>query len=428
MDEFENIEIRSEEVQEILGTPPTWMVRWGTTVVFLSVLVLFWVGYWVKYPDKVTAKIRVTSTEPPKKLIAENTTYISKILVENEDTVVANQTMMVFKSKAKWEDVLVLQDYVVSVKDLSDSSLLNFNPPTDLLLGELQDDLYDFFQKQDKLKFTTSGKYEKLSVRELKKNISKLKSAIRTEERRKRKVEEQLILVNQRYQREQNLYYDKEITLAQLRKTKEEVLALEREIQTIESEIKNKEFEVQTINNEISGVRRGSIESTSTAFTQLKDSFVRLQNAIKDWEKRYLITSPINGIVLIPNEAIGEQQFVSRETELMMVVPLVETETIGKMNMSLNGSGKVKRGQQVIIKFDSYPFHEFGAVIGEVSRKGRVPSGETIPIEISFPNGMITTAGKSIESDREMLGTAEIITVDKRFIERVFEHFTKVFS
>lgn len=428
MEEFENIEIRSEEVQEILGTPPSWLIRWGTTVVFITVLILFWVGYWVKYPDKVTSKIRVTTTEPPKKLIAENTTYISKILVSDEDTVVADQILMVFKSKAKWEDVLVLQDYVLSVRDLSDSSLLSFTPPKDLLLGELQQDLYDFFEKQEKLNFTTSKKYEKLSVRDLKKNISKLKSSIRSEERKKRKVEEQLIYVGQRYQREQNLYYDKAIPLSKLRKTKEDILALEREIQTIETEIKNKEFEVQTINNEINGVRRGAIESTSTAFTQLKDSFVQLQNALKDWEKRYLITSPIEGIVLIPNEAIGEQQFVSRETELMMVVPLIETETIGKMNMSLNGSGKVQRGQQVIIKFDSYPFHEFGAVIGEVSKKGRVPNGATIPIEVSFPNGLETTTGDIIESDREMLGTAEIITMDKRFIERVFEHFRKVFS
>ena len=30
------VELRSEEVQEILGTPPGWLVRWGTMVVLLG--------------------------------------------------------------------------------------------------------------------------------------------------------------------------------------------------------------------------------------------------------------------------------------------------------------------------------------------------------------------------------------------------------
>jgi hypothetical protein len=427
-EEFENIEIRSEEVQEILGTPPPWLVAWGTTIAAFTVIILFWVGHWVEYPDKVSADIRVTSTEPPKRLIAENYTYISKILVENEDTVETGEILMVFKSKASWEDVLVLQDYILSVREINDSTMLTFNPPDDLLLGDLQEDLYDFFKKQEDFRLSNTGNLEKMSIRQLRKRLYKLKSGISVEKKRKAKVAEQLTLVNQRYAREQNQFYNKEISLSKLRKTREDILALEREMQGIESLIKNKEFEEETIRGQINGVKRGSIESASVAYTKLKDSFVRLQNKVDDWEKRYLITSPTNGIALIPNENIGEQQFVSRETELMMVVPLKETETIGKMAMELNGSGKVKRGQQVIVRFDSYPFHEFGAVIGVVSRKGRLPNDEKIPIEVSFPNGLVTTTGKLIESEREMSGTAEIITMDKRFIDRIFESFRKVFS
>ena len=71
MEELDRMEIRSEEVQEILGTPPGWLVRWGTIVAFAALVVLGWIGFWIQYPDIVEARIRVTSTDPPKRLIAE---------------------------------------------------------------------------------------------------------------------------------------------------------------------------------------------------------------------------------------------------------------------------------------------------------------------------------------------------------------------
>lgn len=57
-----DIEIRSEEVQEILGTPPAWLTRWGTLVAFFTFVVLLWTAYWIRYPDYVEGEIKVTST------------------------------------------------------------------------------------------------------------------------------------------------------------------------------------------------------------------------------------------------------------------------------------------------------------------------------------------------------------------------------
>jgi HlyD family secretion protein len=38
--ENNKIELRSEEIQDILGQVPNWIVRWGTVVVLLTVLVI----------------------------------------------------------------------------------------------------------------------------------------------------------------------------------------------------------------------------------------------------------------------------------------------------------------------------------------------------------------------------------------------------
>ena len=197
-------------------------------------------------------------------------------------------------------------------------------------------------------------------------------------------------------------------------------------MQSIESTIKTKQFEIESIRGQISGARAGTRENRISASTQLKDSFYQLRNQLEDWKKKYLVVSPINGIALLPNDNLTEQPFVSEGTELVIVVPSKKTETIGKIDLNVNGSGKVREKQRVIVKLESYPFQEFGALIGVIAWKGRLPTGNTIPIEVRFPNGLITTTGKHIDPTREMTGTAEIITEDKRFIERIFESFRSV--
>lgn len=150
----DNLEIRSEEVQEILGTPPAWLTRYGTLVAMAAIILLGWIGYLIKYPDVVSGAIRITSVDPPRKVVAENASFISDILIHNEDTITKGQTLMVYRSKANFGDVLVLEDKVSNIKSLDDSTLLAFSPDRDLILGELDDALYNFLEKGG-----TAGRY-----------------------------------------------------------------------------------------------------------------------------------------------------------------------------------------------------------------------------------------------------------------------------
>lgn len=421
MSRYDDLEIRSEEVQEILGTPPGWIVRFGTIVAVVTVGVLIAVGALVRYPDTIVVDIKVSSTDPPKKLIAEEGTYITHILVDNEDTVQAGQTLLVFEPKANFEDILTLENYLLNVEKLNDSFLLAFNPPGDLLLGEIQEDLYEFLEKQEALRISRTKRLENLSVRQLDRQIERAKRTIRQKKREKAEIQKQLNLANQQFGREQNLLNENLITPDRLRHTQEEILAYERKLQGIESTIKNKQFEIEMMENEINGAERSGSRSGSNASLELKDSFINLQFKLENWKKRFLVVSPIAGIVLFTNENIGEKQYVRAESELIKVVPVNQKALKGKIDLNLSGSGKVKEGQRVVVKFKSYPFPEFGAVIGKVSRKGKVPIDGKIPIEVTFPEGLKTTTGRIIETGREMPGKAEIIMDRKRFITRIFE-------
>jgi hypothetical protein len=97
--------------------------------------------------------------------------------------------------------------------------------------------------------------------------------------------------------------------------------------------------------------------------------------------------------------------------------------------MPVIGSGKVEIGQTVNLKFDNYPFDEYGMVMGEVESISELPTKDnTYIIRISLPNGLHSSYNKDLEFRQQMQGSAEIITEDLRLIERLFNQLRSVFD
>ena len=421
------IDVRSEEVQEILGTPPKWLIRWGTTIAFAVVVMFGWLGFLIKYPDVVSADIKVTSADPPKRIIAENSLNISKVWVNNEDTVKLGQILITFNAKGNFEDIIELDKALSKIAFVNDSTLLAFNPKRELILGDIQDELYDFIEKQDEYKRQSGSEFDDLDVVQLNQELNNLTRSILIDRRSIKKLEEELAIVNRRYDEQDRGVREKVVAKRTLNRTKERMLGLERERQGLEAAIKTKEFQIQTIQNRINGVEKDNEVNKEIAMDELEGSFNNLRNQLETWKKNYTITSPIDGIVTI-SEAISDNQYVTKGQLLTQVIPFAQGDIMGKINLNLSGSGKVRQGQEVIVKFASHPFLEFGAVKGVVSWKGTIPSNNSVPVKVKFPNGLITTTGKTIKRNQEMIGRAEIITADKRFIERIFENVRRSIS
>jgi len=135
MEEHERIELRSEEVQEILGTPPGRVVKWGTVVVLACVVVIGWLSWWVKYPDKIKVPITLTALSPPVKLVARTDGYIAKLTVNNEEAVKEGKLLAVMQSTADFEDVLLLDSLVAKYQNQERSLLLRLEPLRGLHIG-----------------------------------------------------------------------------------------------------------------------------------------------------------------------------------------------------------------------------------------------------------------------------------------------------
>lgn len=86
-------------------------------------------------------------------------------------------------------------------------------------------------------------------------------------------------------------------------------------------------------------------------------------------------------------------------------------------------AGKVKLGLITNIRIDAFPYQQYGILKGEVSNIALVPQKEDYQLDIKLQNGMNTSYGKTLNFRQEMQGSANIITEDRRVIERVLDRF-----
>ena len=100
--ENKRIEFRSEPVQEILGTIPSWIIRWGTTL-FFSIIVLLLVGSWYfSYPEVVpNLDVELVTTDPPAEVVARSSGKIDEIFIRDKQMVAVGDSIAVIDVESR---------------------------------------------------------------------------------------------------------------------------------------------------------------------------------------------------------------------------------------------------------------------------------------------------------------------------------------
>ncbi|HEY9663070.1 MAG TPA: HlyD family efflux transporter periplasmic adaptor subunit [Allocoleopsis sp.] len=145
------------------------------------------------------------------------------------------------------------------------------------------------------------------------------------------------------------------------------------------------------------------------------------------------IRSPITGTLFeLPIDRPGAVVQVGQEIAQIAPehVPLVL-----RANMSSQESGFLAVGMPVKIKFDAYPFQDYGIVEGHVtwvspdSKLTKTAEGATVPtyeLEITLNQPYIQTANKQIALTPGQTATAEVIVRQRRIIDFLLDPFKKL--
>ena len=142
--EIEDIEIRSEEVQEILSQVPNWMIRWGNTLFLALILMLLFISWFVKYPDVITSEVMVTTSFPPEKIYAKSTGQFEVFLANEGKNVSKNEVLAVIENSASYKDVLLLKNTVDTINRDKDKFSFPIEDLPPLLLGDITSSFSQF--------------------------------------------------------------------------------------------------------------------------------------------------------------------------------------------------------------------------------------------------------------------------------------------
>lgn len=425
---LENIELRSEEVQEILTRVPHWMIRWGNVLFLGLILLLLFISWFVKYPDIIPSGATITTSIPPQKEYAKTSGKLDAIFISDNDQVNSSQPLAVIENSANYEDVFLLK----SVTDTITFDKNNFSFPIDslpiLFLGDIEtqfalfENNYIQYVLNKELKpYANETLANRYSITELNTRLNSLKSQRelnRTELEIKRK----------ELQRNQRLYEKGVISAQDFESKQLEYAQAERNFKNFETSISQLKESISNANKTKKGTE---ITQTREELLMLKNviqSFSQLKKAIKDWENTYVLKSAIKGRVSFLNY-YNTNQTVNNGDLVFTIIPIENSSYIAKLKTPSQNSGKIKIGQNVNLKIDNYPDAEFGILNGTVKNVSAVPDQEGLYyVDVVLPETLITSYNKEIDFKQEMTGKAEIITEDLRLIERFFYRLRGIFQ
>jgi multidrug resistance efflux pump len=425
---LEDIELRSEEVQEILTKVPHWMIRWGNVLFLFLILLLFALSWIVKYPDVVISEVILTTENPPQKEYAKVTGKIDTIFVSDSDNVSDQQPLAILENTANYKDVFFLKSIIDTIQIQKHSFYFPIDELPILFLGEI-DAAYSTFEtnyiqyvlNKELKPFTNVALANKTTTSELNRQLrnSQAQKALNKQE----------LEFKQKDLTRSKMLFEKGVISEQDYETKQlEFLQAERIYKNMLSSISQLREAISNSKNTSKGTEISSIREDKTLLKKVIQSFSQLQKSMKDWEVQYVLTSKMDGQVLFLNYW-SENQTVNQGDLVFTIIPKVNSSFIAKLKTPAQNLGKVKIGQNVNIKLHNYPDYEFGILKGTVTHISEISNTEGFyTIDVSLPETLITSYNKEIEFKQEMQGVAEIITEDLRLIERVFYQFKKVFK
>lgn len=412
-------ELHNEEVQEIISRPPHWLLRWGTGMCFLAAVLLAAACWWIRYPDIVTTPLILTSKDAPRKVVARTSGKLDKILVADGQEVDVTMPLMYLESTTDPEEAEALYLRLEKLRAVLTSEnwqgVAAFEINGGRKLGELQNSFQVFYQHFIQLKAYLQGGLHLKKRELLEKDYADLIAMAALLEEQRALQQEDYALATEEFKIHEKLYRDKVIPLLEFKREQAKLLGKAAPLKQLESALIQNTTAQTSKQKELLELDNMVAEQKSTFIHAL----LTLQSQVDTWKQQYVVTSPVAGRVSF-TAPWQEQQTVSTGTELLTVSPL-ETELNGHVILPQANLGKLRNGQQVLVKLDGYPFREFGIVDGKLSGLSLTPGRDSTYWGIvTLPTGLKTRYGHTLTYKNGMKGTAEIITEERRLLERLF--------
>ena len=411
------------EIEEIISNKLPSIVRWGTVYFLLLLLMLAFICWVIQYPDIVNTKAKLTSINAPKEVVTKTAGKLIKLFAKENEFTNEGSILGYLESTASHEEIIRLSDNMDSLLSLINKNnihamlpYLNSQPQN---LGELQQSYQIFQQSFINFRNYISGGFYLSKKILLSKDAAFMQKLHNNLLHQKGLNIQDLALAQKTFDANQSLKNDKVIADIEYRNESSKLINKKLTLPQINSAIISNESLQNEKQKEIMELEN-TIAQQKSIFSQSLNTF---KSQVDDWKKKYLLIAPVAGKITFAT-FLQENQHLQANQIICFINP-GNAEYYAEVYIPQNNFGKVKTGQEVLLKFAAYPFQEYGSIKGKIDFISNITTDSGYLAKVILPDGLFTSYKKQIQFREGLNAQGEIITQNMRLLQRFYYNIIK---
>jgi multidrug resistance efflux pump len=381
----------------------------------------------IKSPEIIMGEAQVTAVKPPIELVAQNSGKIILKEFVSHKIMKKGDFLAVIENPANEEDVKelknVLLKYQNNIEDLKNEDLTF---AFDSRLGEIQEyylNLLNILHSSNDAKEHSENDTKKILLQNQIVKTSKMLNQIKSIKSIKNA---DIKLLKNKLVEDSTLFSKGLIVKAEYDQTYRNYYREKENLKEYETKDIENKFSIVENNQNINLLNLEKNENIAHSEIKLTATFQQLCQAINQWEYKYVLKVPQDGQVDMM-QFLTSYQFVKQGEPLFSILPQ-DNHVLAHIVVQPNGAGKIKIGQPVIIKLATYPYQEFGKLIGKVKSISLIPTQNYYLILVDLPHGLKSDNNQVLSFSKNMVGSAEIITEKRSLLSKLFNKIISAFD
>ncbi len=414
-EEAEQLNLRSDEVKEIMGHIPNQLIRYGISVIAIVIIGIIGFSFFFRYPDVINGAFYIQSANPPAFMLSASGGKLEALLVGDKDTVDRGQLLAMVENATAIEAYQALSNVVRQRNTLGDEADITW--PVIHHLGVLQGSYSNLCRAhKDYCNFKRLD-YHQRKVELLRNQQNEIRRQIHLQEEQLVSAREAFGIAQKEFARDSLLYTDQTIATADYQTSQKALVNQRMSLTSAELNVSNSQMALADLHSQIVELQLSQTKDEEGLILAYEQALAQLKGELAEWEKRYCLISPIDGRVALSG-IWEENQNIRTGQHVMTIVPFERAQLLAKVIIPVNRAGKVKETQNVNLKFTDFPYREYGLVNAQLHGISEVPDSAYIGT-IYLNDSLVSNYGRLLPFKQNMQGVAEIITEDLTLAQRM---------
>jgi HlyD family secretion protein len=421
------------EIDDLIGIPPNWLIRSGIGSLAVVAVILVSMSGFIQYPDKTEATGILSASQPPIEHFSQTSAIIEKVAVKEGDYISAGDNIIYLHNLTDLDHLDSLRGFIADFRAVSEAmGYLKISFPKDLQLGDLQAEYsrlqlnYEAFLNA----LMQTGVFTQ--IRTLRQEIQTTYSLIDILKKDQDYLQSEVSLVQKDHQRNTKLWEQEVNSDRELEQSEAALLRIQKQLNAAGQNVLQQRLRIHQMEAEIQNLNEERSSMIAEYLYKIQEVINSLEQKILIWEEANYIKTEISGILSLPSK-INQGILISPGDLVFKVAPIEKTEYFVKLGLPSSQMAKIEKGTKALIKFDNFPYKEWGMIKSFVSHIDLVPSpdqdGQMIyELRIALPNKLVTTYGRELEYKPFTGVKVEIITEDRSILERIFDQILNLLN